>query len=180
MKTPEINLYYCTSCGVVQVKNETLESGEDSFTSICQVCNRCTHHIQTRSSRPEIRLDGLYYEGTRMIQTREEVSQHFATMFEEIMVTREAGQKEYAHDDNKAFANFEKLSEELGIPREKVLWIYAMKHKDGIVSYLKGHKSQRESVHGRIKDLIVYLMLLDGMITDNESSTAIVDSRRRG
>lgn len=85
----------------------------------------------------------------------------------EINKLREAGQKEYAGgDDSDAFTNFIKLAEETDIDRKKVLWIHAMKHKDGIAAYLRGHVSQREDVRGRINDLIVYLFLLRGMIDE--------------
>lgn len=95
-------------------------------------------------------------------------------IFEDCMGTREAGQAEYAHDEANAFANFERAAADLELPREHVLWIFAMKHRDGIVSYLNGHKSQREDVRGRIKDLIVYLCLLWGMIDENETAEGLM------
>lgn len=76
---------------------------------------------------------------------------------------REAGQREYAHDPNRSFRNFDDIGMELGLRPEVVLWVYAKKHIDGIVSYLDGHRSQREGVEGRINDLIVYLCLLLAM-----------------
>ena len=85
----------------------------------------------------------------------------------EISKTREAGQKEYAHDEENVFANFERVAHTLNLPREKVLMTYLLKHIDGVVSYVDGHKSQREDVRGRITDIIVYLMLLWGMIDEN-------------
>ena len=74
------------------------------------------------------------------------------------------GQKEYAMDSDNVFANFERIAEQTGFDREMVLWIYLMKHIDGIASYLRGHKSQREDVTGRLTDAIVYLCILWGMI----------------
>ena len=44
--------------------------------------------------------------------------------------------------------------------------VYAMKHIDGITAHIQGHTSQREPVTGRIKDAIVYLMLLWGMVEE--------------
>lgn len=85
---------------------------------------------------------------------------------DEIMALREAGQKEYAHDVDNAFANFERAGEDLNLDPMHVVWIFAMKHRDGIVAYLRGHKSQREDVRGRINDLIVYLFILRGMIDE--------------
>jgi len=79
---------------------------------------------------------------------------------------RDAGQKEYAHDTDNSFANFERIAayiESPPISRELVLLVYLEKHLDGITSWVNGHQSQRESVHGRICDAIVYLCLLTGM-----------------
>ena len=89
-------------------------------------------------------------------------------IFAECMSLRNAGQKEYAHAEKSAFANFERVAERLGIDRKSVLMVYAEKHIDGIHSFIKGHKSQREDVRGRINDVIVYMCLLRGMV-DEES-----------
>jgi hypothetical protein len=97
----------------------------------------------------------------------EQVSKKFEEYHNEIMATRKAGQQEYAKDTN-SFENFEKLARDLNMSKEKVLWVYAMKHRDGIANYLNGNTSQREDVRGRIKDLIVYLNLLWAMIDENE------------
>lgn len=105
-----------------------------------------------------------------MRYSRSDVQSVFATVWEEIQKLREAGQMEYAHGDSSPFRNFEALAEELGLPREKVLWTYAMKHRDGIVAWLNGHKSQREGVRGRINDLIVYLILLRAMIDETDTA----------
>lgn len=105
------------------------------------------------------------------MKTKKDIAELMSKIFNELHETREAGQREYAHDEDNAFANFERLAKDLGISREMVLWVYAMKHKDGIASYIKGHRSQREDVRGRIKDLIVYLVLLWGMIDDSQEPT---------
>ena len=86
---------------------------------------------------------------------------------------RAAGQKEYARKSNNAFANFERISENLDIKREEVLLTYMLKHVDGVCAYVKGHKSQREDVRGRITDIIVYLCLLWGMVEQNENSRRV-------
>ena len=84
--------------------------------------------------------------------------------------TREEGQKEYAHDLDNVFANFERVSGSLSIKREKVLMTYFLKHIDGIMAHIDGHESQRESVYGRLTDAIVYLTLLWGMCWDEDKS----------
>ena len=79
-----------------------------------------------------------------------------------------AGQKEYAHDEDNVFANFERIAEQTSFDKKMVLWIYLMKHIDGIASFLKGHKSQRENVEGRLTDAIVYLCILWAMIEEEK------------
>ena len=90
------------------------------------------------------------------------------SIWNQIKRTRNAGQEEYAQDDDNCFANFERIANLQGLKREQVLLTYLFKHIDGISSYVKGHKSQREDVRGRITDAIVYLTLLLGMIDENE------------
>lgn len=102
-----------------------------------------------------------------MAKSQVEVAELFKQVFNnEIMALREAGQKEYAHTDSNAFSNFERVASDLGMDRKLVLWTYVRKHLDGITSYLRGHKSQREDVRGRINDAITYLLLLRCMIED--------------
>jgi len=98
--------------------------------------------------------------------TQGDMANLMTEIFGECNKFRAAGQKEYAHDEDNAFANFERLAKDLGMDRKMILWVYAMKHRDGIAAYIKGHKSQREDVRGRINDLIVYLCLLRGMIDE--------------
>ena len=92
----------------------------------------------------------------------------FKDIIEEVKATRDDGQKEYAHTEDDVFANFERVASSLDISKEKALMVYLMKHIDGINAYIKGHKSQREDVTGRIKDAIVYLCLLWGMVDDDK------------
>lgn len=100
--------------------------------------------------------------------TKEQVAGHMEKLFDVLRETRKAGQAEYAHRDDNAFANFERVSERLQIPREQVLLVYLEKHLDGIHSYVNGHVSQRENVQGRIQDAIVYLCLLYCMTEENK------------
>lgn len=109
-----------------------------------------------------------------MTMTHEEQADKMAEVWEEISFLREQGQQEYARDEDNAHSNFEWVADMLNrgrehkITREDVLLVYALKHLDGITSYINGHKGQREDVRGRINDLIVYMILLRGMIDDKE------------
>lgn len=96
------------------------------------------------------------------------MAEHLLKMHEAEKQVREDGQKEYAHDENNAFRNFQQTAKDIGVTQEKALWVHMKKHLDGILTYINGHKSQRESVHGRIKDARMYLALLDGMIAEGE------------
>jgi len=100
--------------------------------------------------------------------TQKEMVDMMEYVFDRLRSLRAAGQQEYAIDLDNAFRNFDALGAELGLDRKMVLWVYAKKHIDGIVSYLRGHKSQRENIRGRISDLMVYLCLLWGMIEAEE------------
>lgn len=99
------------------------------------------------------------------------VAQRFEEVFDELRELRKAGQLEYAGGEATAFGNFERLAVELDMTREAVLWVYAKKHADGIASWIRGHKSQREGVEGRINDLLVYLLLLRCMVEDRKAGT---------
>lgn len=94
------------------------------------------------------------------------------TVFADCQRVRNIAQDEYAHKDANALANFERLAGELSIHREQVLWIYLRKHLDGMLAWVKGFKSQREDVRGRIKDMIVYGILLWSMADDEDEAWA--------
>ena len=98
--------------------------------------------------------------------TQKHMNELMDVMMNDINKMRNEGQKEYAHDPNEIFANFNRISELTGTSKEKVLMTYVYKHIDGIMAYINGHTSQREDVRCRITDTIVYLMLLWGMIEE--------------
>ena len=100
--------------------------------------------------------------------TQKEMELLINELFEEVQDMRSAGQKEYAQEEDNAFANFERISGWLKRDKKEVLMVYLMKHVDGICSWINGHKSQREDVTGRIVDCIVYLCLLYGMSQEKE------------
>lgn len=105
---------------------------------------------------------------TDLHYSKHRVRELLAERMKELDAVREDGQKEYAHSTDRPFRNFEVLSEELGIPREHVCWVYLRKHLDGILAYINGHRSQREPVWGRFKDAHMYLYLIEFMLEENE------------
>ena len=108
--------------------------------------------------------------------THKEMQTLMNAITKEVTLVRNEGQKEYAHDKEDVFANFNRVANLLEEDRKKVLMTYMLKHIDGIAAYVKGHKSQREDVTGRITDCMVYLMLLWGMIEEEND----ILSRKEG
>lgn len=102
---------------------------------------------------------------TRLMKTKEDVQRLMAEIFVECQKTREKAHGEYAHAED-ALGNFKRTGNELSLPPEKVWYIFAKKHWDGILAWIRGYRSQREDVRGRIKDLIVYLVLLWAMVDE--------------
>jgi predicted AAA+ superfamily ATPase len=100
----------------------------------------------------------------------EEMLSLIEAIFNKVKSIHTEGQKEYAMNENNVFANFQRIANQTNIDQKMVLWIYLMKHIDGIASYIKGHKSQRENVRGRLTDAIVYLCILWGMIAKEDSN----------
>lgn len=111
------------------------------------------------------------YQAGETAGTQAWVAQRFEQIWSRLHFLRQSGQKEYAGGD-RAFGNFERLATALQLSREKILIVYATKHWDGIMAWLNGHKSQREDVRGRIRDVIVYLMLLHAMVDEAEGPEA--------
>lgn len=127
-----------------------------------------------------------------------EFEEHQEKLFNELRALRDTKGKEYAHDEDR-FANFNRIAQEIKLvplnavlaplnnPNNKtyteilaefangdpliVLYVYLKKHWDSFTSYVMngGQTFSTESIHGRIMDLIMYLMLADGMITEKES-----------
>lgn len=99
--------------------------------------------------------------------TTDEIDALIDTTLNDLRTLQEQGNKEYSESAN-AFDNFERNGLALGLSKEQILMVYAGKHWDGINRYVRGHRSQREHVIGRIHDLMVYLVLLKGMILEGE------------
>lgn len=102
--------------------------------------------------------------------TKNQIATLMEETFQAMRDLREAGQAEYAHSEENAFANFERIAERTGISRETCLNIFLQKHLDGIAAHINGHTSQREDVSGRIHDALVYLILLKGMLLENQEA----------
>jgi hypothetical protein len=85
---------------------------------------------------------------------------------------RDTKGKEYARSENR-FDNFNRLANDLNLNRNKVWQVYFTKHLDSIKSYIDNNREfSNESIQDRIVDAITYLILLAGMIEeDNKNGT---------
>jgi hypothetical protein len=85
----------------------------------------------------------------------------------QVKTMRDTKGKDYAGGRDR-FDNFNRLATKLGIPRIEVWDVYFSKHMDTIESYIRTGKILSEPVEGRIVDAITYLLLLAGMIAEDE------------
>lgn len=85
---------------------------------------------------------------------------------------------EYAGDVDR-LANFRRNAENLGLNMEDVWAVYAGKHWDAIMQYIRdrrtGKKRERlESIAGRADDIIVYMTLFKAMVQEAESEVPVL------
>jgi len=74
---------------------------------------------------------------------------------------REKGHDYREGNDTDLLHNFRTVGEDMDLPPEKVWYIYASKHWKAIKTFIKEEgQSESEPIEGRIKDMIVYLLLL--------------------
>lgn len=96
-----------------------------------------------------------------------ELRLHAEESLKSCVSTLAVAQSEYAYiDTESAFQNFDRIADEVDTSRQKVWYTFFRKHIDGIAAHIKGHTSQREDIRGRIKDAIVYLLILWAMLDD--------------
>lgn len=84
-----------------------------------------------------------------------------------IDLTQSKGE-EYSRDTDQ-LANFKRQAEELHMTPEKVLMVYLNKHLDAVKSFVKTGKIYSEPISGRIDDAILYLILLKGIVQDDQN-----------
>lgn len=77
--------------------------------------------------------------------------------------------REYA-DDSEALGNFYNRAEQMGVDPKVVWGIFFGKHIDSIYSYIKRGEVLSEPIEGRIDDAILYLILLKGLIEDQNGN----------
>ena len=79
---------------------------------------------------------------------------------------RDTKGQEYIKHDPDQLDNFKRIAKSLGVHPVTVWAVYAHKHWDSILSYLKTRVEGSESIVGRLDDLGNYLHLLEGLLED--------------
>jgi hypothetical protein len=92
------------------------------------------------------------------------------TTFEEVEHLARAKGGEYSGDDDRLL-NFRRNGAALDLPMETIWAVYSAKHWDAIQQYIRdlrnGKMRERlEPIDGRIRDLIVYLLLFQAMVDE--------------
>lgn len=89
--------------------------------------------------------------------------------FEIIRGLRDKKGKEYANSEDR-LANFKRIAESKGISPLQVAGIFLDKHLDAINYYCKkGKVASDEPIKGRIHDAITYLLLMKGLLEEEET-----------
>ena len=78
---------------------------------------------------------------------------------------------DYTRHDPDRLSNFKRAAAAVGVTPFQAWAIYAGKHWDSIMAYVKTGKVESEAIEGRIDDLINYMYLLEGLINENAKPT---------
>lgn len=95
-------------------------------------------------------------------------------IFEEAKVIAKAKGADYTKGSSDALANFKEGGKALNIAPEKVAWIFMNKHYQAITNYIRTEgQSESEPISERIKDMINYLVLLQGLIVEKKEEIPV-------
>jgi tRNA1(Val) A37 N6-methylase TrmN6 len=86
-------------------------------------------------------------------------------------IMKEKGQDYTRHDPDR-LANFKRLAKDTGVDINKVWAIYAGKHWDAIMAFVKTGKVESEDIVGRLDDLHNYLYLFEAILSEREPDNA--------
>jgi hypothetical protein len=96
--------------------------------------------------------------------------------FESCKAISAAKGKDYTKGSEDALANFKEAGKDIGVDAIEVCWIFMNKHYQAITNYVKSKgQSESEPIAERIKDLINYLVLLQGIIEEPTVSEQITN-----
>jgi len=77
---------------------------------------------------------------------------------------------DYTRHEEDRLSNFKRAAEALDLSPFRVWAIFAMKHMDAIMAFIKTGKTESEGIESRIDDVHNYLYLLEGLIEEEEGA----------
>jgi len=102
--------------------------------------------------------------------TNKEFSELMEQTFKDCSKISIAKGADYTKGSQDALANFKEAGKGIEAHPMDVCWIFMNKHYQAITNYVRTKgQSESEPISERIKDLINYLVLLQGLIKENET-----------
>lgn len=98
--------------------------------------------------------------------------------FQTVLDLNERKGNDYAGKDD-ALANFKSAAEQLGLTPIQVWSVYANKHWQAIMTFVRDGKLESEPIEGRILDEITYLFLLLGLLEEQKPPEPSPEKRFR-
>jgi|SRR6185369_2079586 len=99
--------------------------------------------------------------------TNQEFYKLMSDTFESAKLIAESKGKDYTKGSLDALANFKEGGKAIDIAPIEVCWIFMNKHYQAITNYVKTKgRSESEPISERIKDMINYLILMQGIIIE--------------
>ncbi len=77
---------------------------------------------------------------------------------------------DYTRKDPDRLSNFKTVANSLGLDPLQVWAVYAGKHWEAIMSYIKTGKAESEAIEGRLDDLCNYLYLAEALIKEKNGA----------
>lgn len=104
----------------------------------------------------------------------DEMTELIESEFARIREIRETKGKEYAGEED-TLADFKEVAREAGVNELQVWLTYVKKHQRAIDTFVREGAVKSEAIEGRIRDVIVYHLLLLGLLKDSGPTTAYPD-----
>lgn len=104
----------------------------------------------------------------------DEMTKLIESEFDRIRELRETKGKEYASEED-TLADFREVAREAGVNELQVWLTYVKKHQRAIDTFIREGAVKSEAIEGRIRDVIVYHLLLLGLLKDSSPTTAYPD-----
>ena len=105
------------------------------------------------------------------VMTNKKFSELMEQVFADCSKISKAKGVDYTRGSIDALANFKTAGSDVDVGSLKICWIFMNKHYSAITNYVKtGGQSESEPISERIKDMINYLVLLQGLITESNES----------